>query len=110
MKRGDVVIAATGSGYGRKPRPWIVIQSDDYSANLVILLAMTSTLDEGFDLRPRIRPSPKNGLKKISDVMVDVPVVAERADIIEVVGQLNTDELYAVEAALLVILGFSERP
>jgi mRNA-degrading endonuclease toxin of MazEF toxin-antitoxin module len=30
MKRGDVVIA-TGPGFGTKPRPYIVIQSNDYA-------------------------------------------------------------------------------
>lgn len=107
MKRGDVVIAATGSGFGRKPRPWVVIQSDDYPTQLVILLGVTTALDLGFVVRPRVEPSDKNGLQKTSDIMVDVPVVAAKSDVIEVIGKLAGHDLLEVEAALLVILGFS---
>lgn len=110
MKRGDVVIAATGSGFGRKPRPWVVIQSDLHPTQLVILLGISTTLDQGFSLRPRIEPSEMNGLQRMSDIMVDVPVVAARSEVVEVVGQLEEDKLLEVESALLVILGFSAEP
>ncbi len=105
MKRGDVVIAATGSGFGREPRPWVVIQSDNHPAKLVILLGITTLLDEGFALRPRLEPSPTNGLKKTSDIMVDIPVVAARDQVVGVAGRLDSREMSEVETALLIILG-----
>lgn len=106
MRRGDVVIAATGSGFGRKPRPWLVIQSDSHPSRLVILLGITTKLDQGFALRPRFEPSPTNGLKKTSNIMVDIVVVAARDEVVEVIGELDDREMIEVESALLVILGF----
>ena len=44
MKRGDVVIA-TGPGFGTKPRPYVVVQADDYLVlPTLILLPITTEL------------------------------------------------------------------
>ena len=42
MKRGDIVIAAA-PGFGKRPRPYVVIQADEYAAlTTAILLPITT--------------------------------------------------------------------
>ena len=44
MKRGDLVTAAAGSGFGGKPRPALILQSDAYPTGNLVLALVTSSL------------------------------------------------------------------
>lgn len=109
MKRGDVVIA-TGPGFGGKPRPYVVIQSDDYSAlTTLILLPVTSILADPPSLvRVRLEPSEANGLRALSDVMTDIPVTIRVGKVNQHIGALSREDMARVEQALLLVLGFAE--
>ena len=109
MKRGDIVIAATGSGFGSKPRPYVVMQADDLSTATVILLGCT-TSRSGAPLRPVLTPNATNGLLEPSEVMVDVPVTAYREKVSDVVGRLSAVEMVAIESAILIVFGLAEQP
>jgi mRNA interferase MazF len=108
MKRGDVVIA-TAPGFGTKPRPYIVIQSDDYAVlTTQILMPTTSDLAEPPSLlRVRIEPTKTNGLREISDVMTDIPITVRVGKIHKHVGQVSAADLLRVEQALALVLGFA---
>lgn len=109
MKRGDVVIAATGSGFGGKPRPALVLQADQYSdLSTVILALITSDLVKAPLSRPRFEPSETNGLQEVSDVMVDILVTTRTEKVDKIVGRLSDDEMGEVERALALILGFAD--
>ena len=108
MKRGDIVTVAAGGGFGGKPRPALILQSDDYSttANLVLAL-LTSTLTAEETVRPRVEPSAANGLLRVSDVMVDVLITVRREKADAVIGRLSDDDMSRVERALLIFLGMA---
>jgi mRNA interferase MazF len=108
MKRGDVVIA-TGPGFGTKPRPYIVIQSNDYALlTTQILMPTTSDLAEPPSLlRVRIEPTKANGLREISDVMTDIPTTVRVGKIHQHVGRVSAVDLLRVEQALALVLGFA---
>ncbi len=106
MKRGDVVIA-TGPGFGTKPRPYVVIQSNDYLAlTTLILLPTTSDLaDPPSLLRVRLEPDAANGLKEISEVMTDIPVTVRLGKVHQHIGAIGEADMARVEQALLLVLG-----
>lgn len=106
MKRGDVVIAAAGNGFGSKPRPYVVVQSEALQTSLVILLGITG-YESRSALRPRIEPSALNNIEKPSEIMADVPVTTRRENVDRVIGRLTEEEIAAVDRALLLILGLA---
>jgi mRNA interferase MazF len=107
LKRGDVVIAAGGGGFGGKPRPYVVVQSNDYRATTLILAGCHGLSETRVDIRPLLEPSTQNGLRKVSEVTVDTPVTMRIEKIDQVVGRLSEAELDSVDAALLLILGLT---
>jgi len=106
--RGDVVIAATGSGFGGKPRPFIAIQSDRHRTDRVILVGCTSMIDEALSTRPILIPTLSNGLEMRCQVMTDIPVSSYRNKIHRAIGRLSAIELAEVDAALLLVLGLAD--
>jgi mRNA interferase MazF len=108
LKRGDVVTIALGGGFGGKPRPALVIQSDLFDTpDTVIVALFTSDLRGTVRVRPRFAPTPTNGLRETSDLMVDVVATGRRSKIGTVVGRLDRNEMRRAEGGLLSILGFA---
>ena len=107
--RGDVVVA-TGHGFGTKPRPYVLIQSDGYAAlTTAILLPITSELaDPPSLLRVRIAPTKANGLREISDVMTDIPVTVRADKIHQQIGRVSQNDLGRIEDALRLVMGLRE--
>jgi len=91
LRRGTVVTLASAGVYSGKPRPAVVVQADRWlqAHPSVTLCPLTSTLIEAPLVRIAVAPSPRNGLQKPSQLMVDklfsVPIQALGA----VVGQLD---------------------
>ena len=110
LNRGDVVIVATGGGFGGKPRPALVLQSDAIRTGTAIVALFTSQLRHADPIRPSFTASPQNGLLRQSELMVDILVTAQRDEIGKVVGRLDRDDLRRAEQALLAILGFAASP
>jgi mRNA interferase MazF len=108
IRRGDVVIAATGSGFGGKPRPFIAVQSDRLRTERVVLVGCTSVIDTGSAVRPTLLPDPTNGLERPCQVMVDLPVSSYRTKISRIIGRLSADELAEIDSALLIVFGFAD--
>ena len=107
MNRGDVVTLALPGGYG-KPRPALVVQSDLFDAHpSVTVLPITSKLRDAPLFRVRIEPSVENGLRKVSEIMVDKAHTVARNKISRAIGKLEEDALLTVNRALAVFLGFA---
>ena len=107
MKRGDLVTVAFAGDYG-KPRPALVIQSDLFEAHpSVALLPVTGELRETPLFRVRVEPSAENGLRKVSEIMIDTPHTVARERVGGAIGRLDDDTLLAVNRALAVFLGFA---
>lgn len=107
MNRGSVVAIALQGDWG-KPRPALVIQSSLF-ADLpsVTVLPITSELREVPLYRITIVPTPANGLRTVSQIMVDKPVTVRRDKVGEVFGQMDDDSMVAVNRALALFLGFA---
>jgi len=108
LKRGDVVIIATGGGFGGKPRPAVVVQSDQFADIPTLVVApFTSILSNARELRLRFQPETGNGLRETSDLMADILVTARRDQVGTVIGALSPEDMARIDRALLLILGLA---
>jgi mRNA interferase MazF len=105
VRRGDLVTIALPGDFG-KPRPALVIQSDrfDETGTVTVLLISGSLIDAPL-IRTTIGPSPSNGLRKQSQVMIDKAMSVKRDKIGGVIGHLEPEPMLAITRALAVFLG-----
>lgn len=108
MKRGDVVTVAVQGDYG-KPRPALVAQADLFNDThaSVTVLPLTSSIVDAPLFRLTIDPSRRNGLTRVSQIMVDKPISVPREKIGKVIGKLGEDAMIRVNRALAVWLGIA---
>jgi mRNA interferase MazF len=86
----------------------LVIQSDFFDMHpSVTILPITSELRDAPLFRIAVAPSPANGLRKPSQVMVDKAQTVARDRIGETIGHLGDEELLAVNRGLALFLGFA---
>ena len=103
--RGDLVTVAMPGDFG-KPRPALVIQSDQFDEHpSVTLLPVTSTLVTAPLLRITLEPSEENGLRKISQVMVDKAITVKRDKVGSAIGRIDPNVLIEVERCLALFFG-----
>ena len=111
MKRGEIWTAAGGSNYAGKPRPWVVVQADDFEIeSSIILCGFTSEPGNHARLRPRIEPTAGNGLRETSRVMVDKITALPRNLIDKHIGELSHDDMKRVDRALRLVLALAGTP
>ena len=102
--RGDLVTVSLQGDYG-KPRPALVIQSDLLTdLDSVVLCPVTSDLRNAV-FRVTVEPNPANGLRTISQVMVDKLSTLPKPKISEPFGRLDDERMKAVDRALLLVVG-----
>ena len=102
LRRGTVVTVASPGAFSGKPRPAVVVQADRWlqAHPSVILCPLTSTLRQAPLVRIAVEPSPRNGLRKPSQLMVDKLFTVPIQALGEVVGQLEPDVLVDLDLAL----------
>jgi mRNA interferase MazF len=110
VKRGNIVLVALPGDFG-KPRPALVVQSDLVPASFrtVTLLPITSAIQAAPAFRITIEPTDENGLRKVSQVMVDKTMTHVRSKLGAVIGRLDGDAMSRVERALAIWLGLADR-
>lgn len=106
VNRGDIVSVTLKGDLG-KPRPALVIQSDFFNEfhGTVTVLPITSEIISAPLFRMTIEPSQENGLRKVSQVMVDKISTIKRDKIGGPIGRLHEDVLLRVTRALAVWVG-----
>ena len=104
MQRGDLVTVSLQGDYG-KPRPALIVQTD-LLAELegVVLCPVTSELRTAA-FRVTVEPTTHNGLRVLSQVMVDKLSTLPRSKISAPFGGLEDDRMRAVDRALLLVVG-----
>ncbi len=108
MKRGDLVTVAAQGDYG-KPRPAVVIQSDALdAADSVLVALLSSTLADAPLYRLTLEPTAGNGLKAVSQVMVDKVLACPRVECGPVIGRLSATDMLALNNMLLVMIGLAD--
>lgn len=107
MTRGDLVTIAMPGDFG-KPRPALIIQSDRFDeTGTVAVLLISGTIVDAPLLRTTIKVTPRNGLRKRSQVMIDKPMSVRRDRVGRVIGQADTETMLAVTRALAIFLGIA---
>jgi mRNA interferase MazF len=107
VRRGDLVTVARPGDFG-KPRPALVVQGDQFAeTGTVTVLLMSATLVDAPLLRPTVSPTPKNGLQKPSQVMVDKAMSVKRDRLGPVFGSLDAETMVTVTRALAVFVGIA---
>ncbi len=103
-QRGDLVTVSLQGDHG-KPRPALIVQSDLLNnLDSVVLCPVTSDLRSAA-FRVTLEPNPTNGLRVLTQVMVDKLSTLPRAKIGASFGRLDDDRMKAVERALLLVIG-----
>lgn len=104
MKRGDLVTVAVSGDYG-KPRPALVIQSDVFNELAsVTVLRLIRELHDWPTFRVTVEPTPANGLRVTSQIMIDKAAVVPRGKIGRTIGHLDVTTLRAVNRTLVAFL------
>ena len=90
MKRGELWTAAASADYASKPRPVVIVQADQFVETESLTVAgLTSEPIAGSWFRPMIEPTPENGLRSVSQVMIDKILTIPRRNVRDHVGQLT---------------------
>ena len=108
MKRGDVVVVALPGDYG-KPRPALIIQSDLFNEThaSITVVPVTSTIVDAPLFRLTVEPSRGNGLRSLSQLMIDKVTTVSRARITQSIGRLEDDLMVRVSRALALWVGIA---
>ena len=108
MKRGDIWSISGAPGYGGKPRPAIIVQSDTLvGTQSVITCGLTSLVFENVPFRPLIEPSASNGLRVPSAAMVEKLTAVPRSKLGHYLGELSDEDMARVEQTMLMVQGFA---
>lgn len=107
MRRGDLVTVAMPGDFG-KPRPALVIQSDQFDRNATVtVLLVSGTLVDAPLIRLTTEPTLENGLRKASQVMIDKIMTVKRDRLGEAFGRIDDETMIAVNRSMALFLGFA---
>jgi mRNA interferase MazF len=86
----------------------VIIQDDGFTETLSIAVCpLTSQPIEAPMLRILVEPSPENGLRAVSRLMVDKVTTVPRSRLGQCIGHLADDDLLRLNRSLLVFLGLA---
>jgi mRNA interferase MazF len=95
-------------GHSGKLRPAVIIQADWFDAlPTVVVLPLTSSLQDAAVTRIDVAPTDENGLRVPSQIAVDRPQTVRRPKLGPTIGRLDNDVMLAVHRALAVFLGLA---
>ncbi|MFO7543763.1 MAG: type II toxin-antitoxin system PemK/MazF family toxin [Thiobacillus sp.] len=107
MNRGDFVTIAMQGDFG-KPRPALVIQSDQFNEHATVtVLLVSSTLVDAPLIRVTVQPDKINNIQKPSQVMVDKAMTVKRDKLGEAFGSAGDEVMLEVGRCLAVFLGIA---
>ena len=108
MNRGDLVIVSVAGDYG-KPRPALVVQSDYFNEGhaSVTVIPVTSTLVDAPLFRLTLEPTAGNGLRSISQLMVDKITTVPRSKLGQCIGRLADQDMVRLGRAVVVFFGLA---
>jgi mRNA interferase MazF len=109
MRCGDVVTVSLPGDAG-KPRPAVIVQVDVLNDDLrsILLRPITSYSSSPNFFRVPVEPTPENGLRLPSEIMVEKLSSANRSRIGSLVGKLGEADMSRLNRSLIVTLGRAE--
>lgn len=109
MTRGDVWTASGGQDYASKPRPVVIVQSDNFDAVASITVCPFTTDPSNIPmLRVAIQPSPENGLGEASQIMVDKVTTLPKTKLGKRIGRLTDHDMTRLSRAIIVFLKLAD--
>jgi len=108
LTRGDVDVVALQGDYG-KPRPALVVQSDLFNPShaSISVVPVTTTLVDAPLFRLTGEPSSTNGLRSLSQLMIDKLTAVRRDRIDRGVGRFDDGLMLGVNRGLALWLGLA---
>ncbi len=107
VKRAEVWTVAGGTDYAGKPRPAVIVQDDHFDTDSVTICPLTTDPVDAPLFRLEIEPSPDNGLRETSRLMVDKLTTIPRAKLGGRVGVLTGIDMIRLNRAIVVFLGLA---
>jgi mRNA interferase MazF len=108
VKRGEIWTASDGPDYAGKPRPAVILQDDAFEGTAsVTLCPFTTHIVDAPLLRLEIEPTPENGLRQPSQLMIDKITTVSKSKLDTRIGRLADAELVRLNRSLLVFLGLA---
>jgi mRNA interferase MazF len=107
--RGDLVTVSIQGDYG-KPRPAVVVQADRFINNTqsLVVLLLISDINDAPLIRVTVQPSTRNGLRKVSQIMVDKIITKPCEKIGKAFGHIEDDVMQEVDRRLAMFLGITK--
>lgn len=105
--RGEIIISSIG-GINGKPRPWVVVQTNLLNETLFTILAAPLSSEvkiEQEEFRPILKSNKDNGLKNLSQIMLDRTSVLENRVIEKKIGALSKKEIQVLNQAIAFVFG-----
>ena len=97
---------AGGSGYAGKPRPVLIVQDDAFAERDSVTVCLISSDPTDLPVfRIPVEPTPDNGLRTTSRLMVDKVTTVPRGTLGHRIGSLADADLLRLNRSLLLFLG-----
>ena len=107
MRRGEIW-TISGAGYAGKPRPAVIVQSDQFDATASITVcSFTTNPAEAPLARLLVEPTEQNGLRAMSRLMVDKITTVSKDRLGERIGRLEDADMVRLNQAIMVFLGLA---
>ena len=106
MIRGEIRTSASGTDYGGKPRPVVIIQHSHFETlESVTICGFTRDPADMPLFRIAITPNASNGLEFPSRIMIDKILTVPKAKLGYRIGQLDDRDIARLNQALAIFLG-----
>jgi mRNA interferase MazF len=111
VKRGEVWTIAGEKDYAGKPRPAVIVRDDafEHIESVTVCNFTTNAIDLP-NIRVEVEPSPQNGLREVSRLMVEKVTSVRKAKIGKRIGRLDDADMARLDQKLLVYLGLAASP
>lgn len=110
LRRGDLVVAAVPGPGGGRPRPAVIVQSNDLvSPDTIIVLPLTTGIRGESMFRVVADAEPSDALAAPCEIMIDKPGAVRREHIRRRIGRVTTATRQRLDTALARMVGLSVR-
>jgi mRNA interferase MazF len=111
LKRGEIWTVSGGKDYAGKPKLAAIVNDEaSGSTASVTVCSFTFDRDEVSPLCLLVEPSPENGLREPSRVMVDKITSIRKSKMGKRIGRLGEEDVARLDRALIVYLGLATSP
>jgi mRNA interferase MazF len=106
LTRGEIWTSASGTDYGGKPRPVVIIQHTHFETlDSVTICGFTRDPTDMPLFRIPVMPNASNGLEFPSRIMVDKILTVPKTKLGYHIGQLGESDLVRLNQALAMFVG-----